>query len=382
MAPGFQNRGRNTYLADQLWESDSHDNRRSRSRARSPRLFDLSSSDYGLSGVRRLQRPPANNSADSVPKKLTKFLTKIITDISQAFRGTLEMLAQANSALLKLNVQNDHFVEGRDGYPQGMREFRTSDGVSELDHPWSLASSGTYQLTLNFPAGVSRRQAGVLLHKFFCKHWKAIETEAMAERVEGLSKLAHPDVLLRDVLDAVENQRTTDLAQDLGVLKPHEECSRDDIEAMVWNKYRGLYADFERTLKRRAMQATQQKSKLQAIDEEIKAASPATLFEEAVAYSTRKALIQHGVVLADDVDENMGEVPTVSQSFVNAISSKNEVSPVMKAGQKSTFINPTPKTKPKANPKPKASRKQGNKGSWPSGPKPGKRVPRGAPNTS
>ena len=45
----------------------------------------------------------------------------------------------------------------------GCKEF----GESSFDDPWSLAASGDLTLSVTFPAGCSRRNAGHILHRFF-----------------------------------------------------------------------------------------------------------------------------------------------------------------------------------------------------------------------
>lgn len=333
-------------MADALLDETQDLPARSRSRHKSPQRFDLNLSDSGAHGLQGLVVPPsALRSVETNPTKVPKAIQKHINDASRNFRQNLDYFAAANSSLAKHNRQHTFFAENKDGYPDGCKPFKLPGNMSEMDEQWSFTKDGPNSLTIQFEGGISRASAGAILHRFWTKTWKSIEVEAGESRVAALAPLVRPQKLLDAVLESVNEGKEPDLAERLGCFKPFSDTPDDIITQATWDKYRALYSDFERTLKRRAAQAEASKAQSSSIDAEIQKANPMDLFAQAVAIGVKRELAAHG--FSDPlVDEEMGTASAASE-FVNAIQ-KNEKSPVTEAGQNVSFVKPTPKAKPRA----------------------------------
>ena len=61
--------------------------------------------------------------------------------------------------------------------------------LTELESEYSQAQSGLWDFKVNIPAGTSRRDAGRLVRRGFCKFWKGIQTEAQTESYDSDRKL-------------------------------------------------------------------------------------------------------------------------------------------------------------------------------------------------
>ena len=60
---------------------------------------------------------------------------------SQDFRSSLDKFAQANSNLIRLNEQHNHFARDDPGYPAGVRPFKSNTALDMMDDDWSQAAA-------------------------------------------------------------------------------------------------------------------------------------------------------------------------------------------------------------------------------------------------
>lgn len=376
-------------LEDALF-SDSQDGSQDRSRSiraarprAQPRFFNLPLSDEGLAGTQRLQQPPF----EKIPLsdiKVPKHIKKLVDQKSQNFRKHLDEFTRANTQHIRENAQLQHFVENKEGYPAGIHPFTMGASVAELDENWSCTATGGHTMQIFFPPGCSRRSAGQILHAFWIKTWKSIECEATQSRVAELRKRVDPNCLLEDVLEAYKAQPLED--EDLAsqyMPNPFEEFPRARLEALVFEKYRQLYRNFNKDLQQRANQAETERKKREELDESVLRSNPKTLFECAVSESVASILKKSGLI-AEEGEALMDDTTDKAAEFVNSLASKNDISPLLvghNASSSSSQDNNNNK-KPKQKAKAKAKAKQNLEGnvSKGSGRGKGRNGPRGGKN--
>ena len=213
---------------------------------------------------------------------------------------------------------------------------------------------------------------------FWSKEWKAIEVEAGSARVQALAPLVTPSKLLDSVLTSLAESDKPDLAEGLGILNPWSKVDESIVRDAVWDKYRNLYVDFEKTLQKRATQAEVSKAKVEQSDLDIKRADPLDLFSEAVSIGVKRELAAQGLS-SEAVDDDMNASSALSE-FVSTIQ-KNGQSLAAEAGQNQhhTFAKPSPKGKAKPKAKAKQFAHAGNASQSSKG-KNGKNGPRGGRN--
>ena len=358
-------------------ESTRSPHRRSRSthldRRREPDMHHLGEADRGYGGVRHMPPPLATNISDP-SRKVPKAVQKLIVEESRIFRTSLDKFAAANTNLIRLNEQHNHFVEDKDGYPNGMRPFKANLGNDQMDDHFSLSKDAPYTFTLLVPAGSSRRFVGEQLHRLFIRYWKAIEVEAANASVEALQKEIRPEVLLDAVLAKHRSSKKPDIAESLGCENPYrDEHLDEELIVHACNlQYRRLYANFERSLRQKAQQSDDARAVSDAKNDEVKKTDPEDLFSVAVKSACQaevsNQLRELGLTFADVPMEAVSSASASASNFVQSISlSKNEASPQAEAGQ-NKYSAPRSKATAKSRP--------GGRCSAPSGKRQGRRGPR------
>ena len=109
--------------------------------------FDVTANDCGLNGAAVLTKPPETATPTS-KLKIPKYLKQLIDQSSQNYRKHLDNFHQANQQLVRVNEQLNHFVQGKEGYPPGVRPFTSGQALAELDETWSLCQNSSHSLTL------------------------------------------------------------------------------------------------------------------------------------------------------------------------------------------------------------------------------------------
>ena len=197
--------------------------------------------------------------------------------------------------------------------------------------------------------------------------------------MQSLSSECRPEKLQQAVDAAIVESQSTDHAEQLGVVNPFDRTDQPTIDNAVQLKYRQLYADFERSLKKRAVQADKEAKKLQQVDEDVKHADPTDIFNKAVELEVNTKLTEKLVELGfmAPEDEAMPSASTATSTLASDLVSaiqrpKNVRSPQVRVGHNS---NLTPQAKPKAKAQAKQHLPQGQ-GSGHSGRRQGRRGPR------
>ena len=123
------------------------------------------------------------------------------------------------------------------------------------------------------------------------------------------------------------------LAEGFGLPDPMPKPELDQVREYVLSKYKSIHADFDRNLRRRALQAEQAHERLERLDAEIaKAPSPTQLFDDAaVEAALCKKLESLGLVVPNEDMDPEKTAAVATEAFCSQLSRKG-ASPSVVAG--------------------------------------------------